>query len=694
MSDFSWSVYNDGNGKGVEIIADKLVLDTPELSVNSQMLLDIPNQGNSFLSLSGKAQLRDASKAYYYYPTQYMGEDLIAYLQAGLQAGQAKNAQLLWFGEFAQYPYNQGDGIFQAKLTMRDGQFSFDPEWLPITDLNLGLLFENDDLWLGPGRGELGKVAVQSVSGNLLNLSDAETVVIDAKFASDGRSAIELINQSPLDSLKKTFVDTQIRDALTGSLHLNIPLTDAEVSLSGDIELRDNTVYLQPLDLTLEHVKAKVEFTESIVHSPLLQAKLWQQPVTATLDIADQGTDFNIDIGLQGRWNSADVLPLFAPVLTEQISGYFDWQGKVNVRVGSDDKLNYNAEILTELTGVNSELPLPFYKTAEDTWPTRVELVGGLSQSDLLVNLRDDVELKVALAHDEKNVSMLSSHVNVGDVTPLILQQNESSINIALDSLDVISWSDWYNRLDRGQLDELQSQDVDVLPTQIQIMEALGQGTPDFAHHSLLTGPQGEALSKRLGTLALRDLRKNGVAPMAILSLMARLGSSDPVELRETIEEVVAGFDMRKFGSAPTKFDADDLAPLTARWLAARPYGAVAEAVAALGVPAQLGERFWNVVRENIASLEGMADWWAVFRDGAEPQIAEEDAEFVPQALALLGEPPYADDTWGTWTAAVKEATGRKGKGLFMPLRHAVTGQTRGPEMADVMPLLQVKPKV
>ncbi|MGJ8625052.1 MAG: glutamate--tRNA ligase [Yoonia sp.] len=229
--------------------------------------------------------------------------------------------------------------------------------------------------------------------------------------------------------------------------------------------------------------------------------------------------------------------------------------------------------------------------------------------------------------------------------------------------------------------------------TQIQIMQALNGAVPTFAHHSLLTGPQGEALSKRLGTLALRDLRKNGIAPLAILSLMARLGSSEPVELRENIGEVIEGFDLSKFGSAPTKFDAEDLKPLTARWLAARPYADVAEKVTALGVPAELGERFWNVVRENIASLDEMADWWAVFRDGATPQIADEDAEFIPQALALLGDPPYADNTWSEWTSAVKEATGRKGKGLFMPLRHAVTGRTRGPEMADVMPLLQVKPR-
>ena len=230
--------------------------------------------------------------------------------------------------------------------------------------------------------------------------------------------------------------------------------------------------------------------------------------------------------------------------------------------------------------------------------------------------------------------------------------------------------------------------------TQIQMIEAIGGTVPRFAHHSLLTGPQGEALSKRLGTLALRDLRKNGLAPEAILSLMARLGSSDPVELRANVQEVVDGFDLSKFGSAPTKFDADDLGPLTARHLATLSVTDVEQTLSAAGVPSDLYEPFWAVVRENISTLADLPGWWALFRDGAEPLVDDEDTEFVATAFDMLGDPPYSDQTWSDWTAAVKETTGRKGKGLFMPLRKAVTGRQRGPEMADVMPLLQVKPKV
>lgn len=228
--------------------------------------------------------------------------------------------------------------------------------------------------------------------------------------------------------------------------------------------------------------------------------------------------------------------------------------------------------------------------------------------------------------------------------------------------------------------------------TQIQIIEALGGTVPRFAHHSLLTGPQGEALSKRLGTLSLRDLRAQGVEPMAILSLMARLGSSDPVELREDVAGIVAGFDLSKFGSAPTKFDAADLFPLTARILGTRPYEDVADQIRAIGVPDDVAPAFWAVVRENITTLQDLPGWWSVFTGEAGGRAEDEDRAFVEGALALLGAPPYTAETWGQWTTAVKDATGRKGRGLFMPLRRAVTGLDRGPEMADVMPLMQVRP--
>lgn len=224
--------------------------------------------------------------------------------------------------------------------------------------------------------------------------------------------------------------------------------------------------------------------------------------------------------------------------------------------------------------------------------------------------------------------------------------------------------------------------------TQIQIIEALGGSEITFAHHSLLTGPQGEGLSKRLGTLALKDLREQGVEPMALLSQLARLGSSEPVEIRQEMAELIEGFDLTKFGSAPTKFDVADLGPLSAKTLHAMAFDRIAADIAALDVPSDIAADFWEMAKENIETRADMTALWALCRDGAESIIADEDADFVKQALKMLPD-TIGPTTWKEWTAAVKETTGRKGKGLFMPLRKALTGMEHGPDMSKLLPLLQ-----
>jgi glutamyl-tRNA synthetase len=224
---------------------------------------------------------------------------------------------------------------------------------------------------------------------------------------------------------------------------------------------------------------------------------------------------------------------------------------------------------------------------------------------------------------------------------------------------------------------------------QIQIFAALGADPPSFAHHSLLTGPQGEALSKRLGTLALADLREAGVEPLALVSFMARLGSRDPVEVMGSLDEVVAGFDIHGFGKSPTKFDPEELQLHSAKTLRALPVESVRERLEAVGVAADIAPEFWRAVGHNLDRFEDVSEWWTLCRDGATPVIEPEDAAFVAEAMALLPQHPWGPETWKQWTGAVKAATGRKGRRLFRPLRLALTGRDHGPEMAALMPLLR-----
>ncbi len=225
--------------------------------------------------------------------------------------------------------------------------------------------------------------------------------------------------------------------------------------------------------------------------------------------------------------------------------------------------------------------------------------------------------------------------------------------------------------------------------TQIQIIQALSGNVPKFAHHSLLVGSKGEGLSKRLGSLALGDMREAGLQPMALLSHLAKLGSSEPVELMGSLDEIILGFDLTKFGASPTKFDQMDLAPLTMKYLQGLSASDIIADISALGVPPEKADDFWNIVRMNISTLKDLSAWWDLMEKGAEPKIDDQDREFVLKAVSLLPPGQFDANTWKTWTQNVTEVTGRSGKNLYMPLRQALTGMSHGPDMGHLLPFLK-----
>ena len=222
---------------------------------------------------------------------------------------------------------------------------------------------------------------------------------------------------------------------------------------------------------------------------------------------------------------------------------------------------------------------------------------------------------------------------------------------------------------------------------QIEIFKALGGTAPDMAHTPLLIGADGQGLSKRLGSLSMGELRAQGYEPMAICSLLAKIGTSDNVEARESLDQLVAEFDFGKIGRAPARFDEAELLSLNAAILHGLPFEAVKDRLAAVD-PRAADETFWSVVRENCSLLPEVAGWGETVFGDVTSLVDAEDKDFIATAAKLLPEGELTGDSWSAWANAVKAETGRKGRGLFMPLRKALTGQKHGPDMSALLPLI------
>lgn len=220
----------------------------------------------------------------------------------------------------------------------------------------------------------------------------------------------------------------------------------------------------------------------------------------------------------------------------------------------------------------------------------------------------------------------------------------------------------------------------------IQMFEALGAKPPQLAHVTLLGDMEGGKLSKRKGSLGIKSLEQEvGIERMALISLIARIGTSDPIEPLFSMDEAVAGFDFAKFSRNLPKFDEEELYRLNAKIVHKTEFKDVKDRLAALGLGA-IDEAFWNTVRPNLEVFSDIKDWWHVAHGPVQPII--QDADFAKVAADLLPTDPWDNTTWEKWVNAIKAKTDRKGKNLFMPLRCAITGQEHGPELKELLPLI------
>ncbi|MGV3491476.1 MAG: glutamate--tRNA ligase [Devosia sp.] len=268
--------------------------------------------------------------------------------------------------------------------------------------------------------------------------------------------------------------------------------------------------------------------------------------------------------------------------------------------------------------------------------------------------------------------------VNTGSMSDPVLIRADGSYLYTLPSV--------VDDIDLGITHVIRGEDhVSNTGTQIEIFEALGGQVPTFAHHNLLTAADGEGLSKRIGSLSLAELRDAGYEPMAVAIEAVLTGTSLPLEPYASLDALAQAFSLDKVSHGPARFDPAELASLNARILHQMPYAAAEHRLAAQGLAS---EPLWLALRGNLATFADIADLATLVNGPVTPVITPEDREFVTAASDLLPAEPWDETTWSQWTETVKAATGRKGRGLFHPLRLALTGREQGPELRTLLPLL------
>ncbi|MFP2770053.1 YhdP family protein [Oceanisphaera sp. KMM 10153] len=370
--------------------SDELAVNTADLALQGWFSLQLPNRGAPLLSTSARVDVLRAERAFSYFPEPLMGAPLVDYLQGAIRGGQADGAEVLWYGRLNGFPYQDGSGIFQARVPLRQAEFRFDPHWLPLTDLSLDLLFENDGLYMQGPSGRLGAVAASTIDARIVPLNKAAKLQLSADIAGEGEAVTAYLQDSPLaSSVGTTLEQVQVTGPLKARLALDIPLHGGAVAVDGQVDFAHNRVRVKPLDLPLSEVGGRLLFDERQTRFEGMQANWNGQPLW--LDYRGQQTTdgYEVGIDMRGQLQAAELAKAYPPL--QGLGGVADWRGKLELTLAERGELDYRFEADSALQGLASRLPPPLNKAGKQPWPSHLELSGDGRQARIELTLGEHI---------------------------------------------------------------------------------------------------------------------------------------------------------------------------------------------------------------------------------------------------------------------------------------------------------------
>ncbi|MGS5228158.1 AsmA2 domain-containing protein YhdP [Escherichia coli] len=341
-----------------------------------------PANDEPWLGILAGISTDDGSQAWRYFPENLMGKDLVDYLSGAIQGGEADNATLVYGGNPQLFPYKHNEGQFEVLVPLRNAKFAFQPDWPALTNLDIELDFINDGLWMKTDGVNLGGVRASNLTAVIPDYSK-EKLLIDADIKGPGKAVGPYFDETPLkDSLGATLQELQLDGDVNARLHLDIPLNGELVTAKGEVTLRNNSLFIKPLDSTLKNLSGKFSFINSDLQSEPLTASWFNQPLNVDFSTKEGAKAYQVAVNLNGNWQPAKtgVLP---EAVNEALSGSVAWDGKVGIDLPYHAGATYNIELNGDLKNVSSHLPSPLAKSAGEPLAVNVKVDGNLNSFEL-----------------------------------------------------------------------------------------------------------------------------------------------------------------------------------------------------------------------------------------------------------------------------------------------------------------------
>ena len=370
------------NSDGFQLDGRQLDIEATGLRARGDFRYLKPNHDEPWLGILAGISTNDAGQAWRYFPENLMGKALVDYLSGAIQGGQVDNATLVYGGNPHLFPYKHNEGQFEVLVPLHNAVYAFQPGWPALKNFDIELDFLNDGLFMKSDEVSLGGVQARNLAAAIPDYQK-EKLLIDADINGPGKEVGPYFNETPLkDSLGATLDELQLDGDVSARLHLDIPLDGEITTAKGEVRLRDNSLFIKPLNSTLHNLNGNFSFVNGNLQSEPLTASWFNQPLNVNFSTTEGKKAYEVAIDMNANWQPArtGVLP---KQVNDALSGSVAWNGKVGIELPYNAGARYNVDIKGDLKNLASQLPSPLNKPAGQSLPVKLNVTGNLRSFDL-----------------------------------------------------------------------------------------------------------------------------------------------------------------------------------------------------------------------------------------------------------------------------------------------------------------------
>ena len=370
------------NSDGFQLDGRQLDIEATGLRARGDFRYLKPTNDEPWLGILAGISTNDAGQAWRYFPENLMGKALVDYLSGAIQGGQVDNATLVYGGNPHLFPYKHNEGQFEVLVPLHNAVYAFQPGWPALKNFDIELDFLNDGLFMKSDAVSLGGVQARNLAAAIPDYLK-EKLLIDADINGPGKEVGPYFNETPLkDSLGATLDELQLDGDVSARLHLDIPLDGEITTAKGEVRLRDNSLFIKPLNSTLHNLNGNFSFVNGNLQSEPLTASWFNQPLNVNFSTTEGKKAYEVAIDMNANWQPArtGVLP---KQVNDALSGSVAWNGKVGIELPYNAGARYNVDIKGDLKNVASRLPSPLNKPAGQSLPVKLNVTGNLRSFDL-----------------------------------------------------------------------------------------------------------------------------------------------------------------------------------------------------------------------------------------------------------------------------------------------------------------------